>query len=232
VTLFFILAVSILLAHDTWLYPLLDRLGTVDLTTGNRFPESEIGPPQERIASLSVLADGVHIEPSTLEFHPTTLRVTFDKDPNCVEARLHPHPIELGRETIRGYLEGERAVSLLDGSPLPEVVRERYTKCCKLISGMSDSEVGHPLEIIRAGPDRWTLLREGKPLAGSVIRAYSETGDLVEAISDSTGAIQLELRQDTTWMLRAHHIQRSNEPGFDFESWWCSLVVAQKGRVH
>lgn len=209
-----LLALAFLLAHDTWLFPLIE--GRVGLTTGNRFPLGEVGPSTSRVARCSV--DGAEAQ---VDGGDKISLIEAGSDAKAVAVLLKPHPITLTSASFTKYLEAQNVHLKIPDRD----IREHYTKCAKLRlkNSLTNNSVGHPLEFVAMGPSTFQLRLWGKRLTNYLVDVYSEFGDRQLMQTDSAGDVVLH-SGDGLHMLRAHWIQRCDSPEFDFESLWCTLV--------
>lgn len=158
--------------------------------------------------------------------------------------------ITLEAEKFHSYLreEGLEAIITLrersGESALPG--RERYRRSVKSIlqvGGKSDTgyaiRTGQRLELVpqddpaavRAGGTiRFLLLLDGRPLAGSLVRAWHRAGDqltTLDARSATDGVATFTLPAAGEWMLSTVHMQRTQgDAEADWESLWGNLTFA------
>jgi len=132
----------------------------------------------------------------------------------------------------------------------PGPVRERYARCCKTWIAGSDATraarvTGMPLELIplddlmAAGPQRFRVLRDGRPLAGTLVRAWNRpepasvtaTRDSVAPAaavrSDAGGVVRLVLNGTGTWLVSTVHMEPSTSAEADWQSHWASFTFAR-----
>jgi hypothetical protein len=167
-------------------------------------------------------------------------------------------PIELPAAQFDDYLRAEG----LDG-PLAARKgsatsgRERYRRCAKAWLAGNDgaratATIGLPLELVPdAVPGAATtlgvrLLRDGRPLAGALVKAWraplapsgaplavSERDSVAVAWqgrSDAAGRVTIPVREAGEWLVSAvHMLPSADRRQADWESTWASLTFARVG---
>ncbi len=136
--------------------------------------------------------------------------------------------------------------------------RERYARCPKAWIAGRDAKrattpAGLTLELVPradpsvAGPLDLDLLYRGKPLAGALVRAWSQplaaamrptdgatrdsVGPLIEGRTDAAGHVRLVLPHGGEWLVSAVHMVPSRDPrSSDWESYWASITFARAAR--
>jgi len=158
----------------------------------------------------------------------------------------HPSSITLEAPKFEAYLreEGlERVIALRaerGQSALPG--REIYSRCAKALvasgsaeTGQSDRKLGLPLELVAeaspyrggGGPTAVRLLFRERPLEGALVVALPKDApeQKLEARTDSSGRVVLELGAGRTWLVKAvHMVAAPAGSGADWESLWASLT--------
>ena len=158
----------------------------------------------------------------------------------------HPSSITLEAPKFEAYLreEGlERVIALRaerGQSALPG--REIYSRCAKALvaSGPAEKEqpdrkLGLPLELVPeaspylggGGPTAVRLLFWDRPLEGALVVALAKDAPehTLEARTDSSGRVVLELGAGRTWLVKAvHMVEAPAGSGADWESLWASLT--------
>jgi uncharacterized GH25 family protein/hydrogenase/urease accessory protein HupE len=132
----------------------------------------------------------------------------------------------------------------------PGPVRERYARCCKTWIAGSDATraarvTGMPLELIplddlmAAGPQRFRVLRDGRPLAGALVRAWNQSEPASETAardsvtpaaalrSDAGGIVRLVLNGTGAWLVSTVHMEPSASAEADWQSHWASFTFAR-----
>jgi uncharacterized GH25 family protein len=170
-------------------------------------------------------------------------------------------PIQLAAAPFDTYLEDEGLASARNARArgAPEVPgRERYRRCAKAwLSGRdvarATSPIGMPLEIVPgAAPGSGPLLaisvlREGRPLAGALVRAWraplDSSGRPADAASrdslriawqartDARGCVSVPARESGEWLVSVVDMVPCPDKGeADWESTWASLTFARGPR--
>jgi uncharacterized GH25 family protein len=132
-------------------------------------------------------------------------------------------------------LRAERGQSAAPG-------RELYSRCAKALvasgsadTGQADRRLDLPLELVPeanpyrsgGGPAAVRLLFRGQPLQGALVVALPKDapGKKLEARSDASGRVVLELGAGRTWLVKAvHMVEAPAGSGADWESLWASLT--------
>lgn len=161
-----------------------------------------------------------------------------------------PSLITLEAKKFNDYLKAEgleRVIEQrnLEGSAnLPG--RERYVRCVKTVIRVGDrndtggyQSTGQRLEIVPMAPSlelpgagvfRATLLFEGRPLEGALVRGWQRTGDQLRTLasrSDPQGGVSFALPTGGVWMFSIVHMVRlQGVPEADWGSIWGNLTVS------
>lgn len=171
-----------------------------------------------------------------------------DSGSHLIAIDTHPNRVELSADKFYDYLRDEGLDDIIamrestGKSAAPS--RERYRRHIKtLISVNSESDdsalarTGQRLEIVPlADPFRkqrgdtldFRLFFDGKPLADALLKAWHKQDGqttLIRARSDEAGLVHLTLPFVGTWMLSTVHMLRvTDDPAFDWESFWGNLT--------
>jgi uncharacterized GH25 family protein len=158
----------------------------------------------------------------------------------------HPSSITLEAPKFEAYLkeEGLERVSALRAArgEGAQPGREIYSRCAKALvasgrteKASADRRLGLPLELVpeanpyegRGGPTAVRLLFRDQPLEGALVVALPKDAPekKVEARTDSSGRVVLELGAGRTWLVKTvHMVEAPSGSGADWESLWASLT--------
>lgn len=158
--------------------------------------------------------------------------------------------LTLEAEKFNAYLKEEGLAAVLaqraqaGESTLPG--RERYLRCIKTLlqAGHAADDTwqvrtGQRLELVPldnpattrpGGTLRLLLLRDGRPLAGGLVRAWHRAGDkltVLDAVTADDGGVRFTLPEAGAWMFSTVHMARvAGDPKADWESLWGNLTLA------
>jgi uncharacterized GH25 family protein len=240
-------------AHDFWIEPSSFRPPSgselaVSLRVGEHFRGDPVPRAEPRIVKfvLSSAAGETPIGglPAT---DPAGLVRVGSPGLALIGYRSSRTPITLEPEKFEKYLGEEGLDHVLlarktrgeQGKPGAEV----YSRCAKSLVAVGgtgdagyDRVLGFTLEVvaesnplkIRAGQTmRARVLHEGKPLAGSLVKAIAleDPDNTLTARSGSDGRVSLQLARKGVWLVKVvHMVPAPKETGADWESLWASLT--------
>lgn len=250
---------SALLAHDTWLLPLLFRVPrgsrvTLELSSGQGFPRNESAIAPERLDTaayrLGSRIGNLAPEPGT---DALRLHARFeDAGLATIWVSLRPRTLDLTPAQVDEYLPeigAADSVRAIYERGTPRRWRESYRKFAKTFIqvGVSPNQdvswfrpVGQALELIpntdptvvRVGMVlAVTLLKDGAPLVGQAVGADAE-GEQMGTLqtTDANGSVRFTLIRPGRWLVRATQLRRSAQPGLDWESDFATLTFAVRPR--
>lgn len=170
-----------------------------------------------------------------------------------VAVALEARPIRLSGVQFNGYLahdgvwdvlERRKAAGKTGEAIAGDTVSEEYTKFAKALVQVGESgpeayarPVGHAVEFVpltdpaelEAGDELAArLLWRGEPLAGHAVFAGREgagEGPTAHARTDSDGVVRFPLFVPGKWYLKAIKMVESDDPEFDYESFWATLTL-------
>lgn len=257
-----LLVAAPLRVHETWLLVSKTSAGRrlAELGTGDRFPVSDSPVEKSRIARTLVrigrTSTGSLSNPKA-EGKATRLDLTFQgRGVATVAVELQPRAITIPAAEFEAYLQeigaDEAREERLERKETKLPGREVYQKLPKTFVEMGESAVmtppvGLPLElVVQQHPFQLrakdslvlTVLREGKPLARQLVRAFGEDGKVFfSGKTDEGGQLAVPLPRAGRVLLTATAIRRLPEAkrkagaaysGADWESHWASLVLTVK----
>jgi uncharacterized GH25 family protein len=153
--------------------------------------------------------------------------------------------IELKGPSFADYLKEEgldRIIAARQASgDTDKTARERYARYAKIAirngAGAGDHltkpiglkaefvPVVDPTQLPPGRPIVVKLLVNGKPVADAAVTAVShDTGSGPTARTDSEGRVSLMIDHDAAWLIKAVHMEKSQLPDADWESYWVTLV--------
>ncbi len=219
---------------------------------GDDFPESQAAPRLERLLEPRLLSEAGTKALTGLRVDGKVARGAA-KAPAVgtamVVANTKPNGIELEASKFLSYLKHEGLTSVMEwrakngASALPG--RERYSKYVKslVVAGGQSSDfyrhvVGFPVEIVpQADPETVSVggqlpvqvLFRGKPASDLQIEmAWLPPGGKavrkVAGRTDREGRFSVPIGAAGTWKLHTVVMERSQDAGFDWESFWTSLT--------
>lgn len=235
-------------AHDTWMAPVSGpiRAGAVlslDLTSGERFPQAGSSIAPERIAQANCRQGGAVFALHAADKSAKSLRVggtpPGEQSATCW-VLLKPRTLDLKPDTVAHYLDEIDAPETVRKTweSGPKRWRETYTKNAKtLISGNTPEvqlavPVGLSLEfVLQADPavigQRIDLLvlRGGKPVPGLSVALTGEKGAAPQrARSDTAGRASFLRPGPGRWMLSATDLRSIDAQQGTWESEFSTLV--------
>ena len=224
-------------AHDTWLSPSTysARTGqaiTFDLTSGMEFPTLDAAVKPERVANAGFRLGSETGELKGFAPAPNALRFEHSFSSPGVATlwlQLAPKDIELTDDDVAHYLEEARAPDEVQRAWAAQKGREKwkelYTKCaktCVIVGDPANSlswkqPVGLALEFVPVTTPaelsvntsaKFTLLRNGKPLANAAVALHSEgdAGPRFEK-TDAEGVVTFQLEKAGPTMLATVHLR-------------------------
>jgi uncharacterized GH25 family protein len=150
--------------------------------------------------------------------------------------------LESGKFDSYLELEGLDKIKKLRESAQDKPVNEVYSRCAKAIVAVGDSGTGAfdhvfglrielvpetaPDRVLDSGSMTVRLLKDGKPLAGALVKAHQgvEWGKPVSARTDEQGRATLAIDKPGVWVLNAVEMMAAPaESKADWESLWASL---------
>jgi cobalt/nickel transport protein len=235
--LVFLVAVSNCLAHDTWLSPSTYSAKPgqpikFDLTSGMEFPKLDSAVKRNRVAKMGARIAGSDTKLSKFKDGGDTFRLqqSFKKEGVAtVWVQLQAKEIELSDDDVAHYLEEAHAPDEVQRAWAAQKGREKwkelYTKCAKtcLTVGKADEDrswaepVGMVLEFLpladptnlrRGQPAKFTLLRNGQPLANAAVALHSkgDAGPRFET-TDAQGVVTFTFDKPGPTMLATVYLQ-------------------------
>ena len=246
------LAAAAVSAHDFWIEPSAFRVENgaqvdVALRVGEGYRGDPVARNPEKIRRFVLVGPaGEQPLPGDTGQDPAAKAVIAGPGLFVIGYHSHPSSITLEAPKFEAYLreEGlERVIALRAArgqSALPG--REIYSRCAKALvaSGSTDKEpgdrrLGLPLELVPeanpyrggGGPTAVRLLFRDQPLEGALVVALPKDAPekKLEARSDASGRVVLELGAGRTWLVKAvHMVEAPAGSGADWESLWASLT--------
>lgn len=166
--------------------------------------------------------------------------------------RTHEAQITLPANEFEDYLREEGLEKVIrqrqQTGDTAEPGSELYSRCAKaiiLVDGKSngfDNTVGLPLELVplteplgwQPGQDyHLRLLRDGKPLAGTLVKAQLQGKKryLLKTVTNAQGEVGIALPEPGVWLFSAVDMEPSSSLEVDWQSLWASvtLAVGEKG---
>lgn len=243
-------------AHDLFLkldsYFLPPNSKAVVHVLNGTFQKSEGAVARERLADLSVFANGLAILESLAwraEEKSSVIEIeTEGPGTYLVGISTRPREIDLKAADFNSYLEEDGLPDILaarkKNHELNKDARERYSKHVRAVfqvgSKLSDDykrPLNYPVEIIpqenpyslKAGQTLPVLcLLEGKPLANQFVIAGRETpdGKLISTgkRTDAKGVARFELTGAGKWFVKLIHMVPASEANLNYESKWATLT--------
>lgn len=234
-------------AHDVWLGADPPRAKPGDavhlgLTVGERGNVERVAFDPPRVERLWVTwSDGASDIDVVAPQDEIDLRV-HAKGTYSVGYVSRPATSELGSDKFDDYLREEhleqiseqRRTARRPSAPASaKLVREHYSRSLKTLIGVGDDALmdcplGLPLELslVRASPSHLVVRAtfNGEPIAGLwVDRGDAQAASVEGHSTDSKGLVSFA-RWEGDWILRATHMQASDEKDVDFRSWWATTV--------
>jgi uncharacterized GH25 family protein len=267
------------LSHEFWLSPSLYRASAglsveIQACVGTGFRGETLPYSPARTVRFEVFSpEKRDLQASALNGDPFYARVALHDSVGAIVTYLSNFTqIELPAVEFDHYLALEGLNDVLAArkqSEAPSPGRERYRRCAKCwISGTDASIVtrayGLPFEIVPmsdpsvpAAGLTVRVLWEGRPSAGTLVRAWRQPldrefslldptlrdsiGPATESRSDDDGIAHLRVDRAGEWLLSAVHMtsaRRSrslagdeNPPNVDWESSWASLTFLRRQEV-
>ena len=246
------LAVAAVSAHDFWIEPSAFRVENgaqvdVALRVGEGYRGDPVARNPEKIRRFVLVGPaGEQPLPGDAGQDPAAKAVIAGPGLFVIGYHSHPSSITLEAPKFEAYLreEGlERVIALRAArgqSALPG--REIYSRCAKALvaSGPADKKLpdrtlGLPLELVPeanpyrggGGPTAVRLLFRDQPLEGALVVSLPKDAPekKLEARSDASGRVVLELGAGRTWLVKAvHMVEAPAGSGADWESLWASLT--------
>jgi uncharacterized GH25 family protein len=256
-------------AHEFWLAPSKYRAAAGDTISVAAFAGTGFRGERKPYAATRSLRFTLHgakdfdLRPLATNGDLTMARfIAADGGGAMVAYQSDFVPIELPAVEFDRYLELEgldaplHVRARLAGAAGPG--RERYARCPKTWiagtqSGRALSPSGLPLEIVPLAdpefsfPLRVKVLYRGRPLAGTLVRAWNQpldreglprdaaardsVGPAAQVRSDRNGLATLSLERSGEWLVGAvHMVPSTNRAVADWESLWASLTFARGSR--
>lgn len=256
-----LLSASPAAAHDYWLVPeTFAPKENADVPTrmfvGEALkPEQEVAYATKKTAALQLIAskgakqvaeqkDGAKPAFAFKMEAPGTAVLRVDRDWSSVTLKADKFTAYLKEEGLDEIVKARAAAGEADADG-----KERYSRCLKTIVHTGEKPdstptepVGQVFELVpaknpyalKAGNEfPFTVLFDGKPLAGVKITAHHRDGETlttVTATADKDGKVSLKLTKKGMWVVRAVHMRRVAEknptPAADWESFWASVTFA------
>ncbi|MGL4724303.1 MAG: DUF4198 domain-containing protein [Scandinavium sp.] len=157
--------------------------------------------------------------------------------------QTHQAQITLSATEFEAYLQEEGLEKILlqrrEAGDSAQPASELYSRCAKsivLVDGKSegfDKTLGLPLELIplteplhyQSGEAyRLRLIRDGKPLAGTQVKALLK-GYFLKARTDEKGEVTFTLPGPGVWLFSAEDMVPSQNPDAEWESVWASVTL-------
>jgi len=246
----FFLLVLPAFAHEFWIEPSAFRPSpgaevSVRLFVGDGMPGEAYARNPERISAFFVDVDGRRFEIEGAPGADPAGRFRAPDGPFLVGYRSKESRIVLDAEKFEAYLveDGLEEISRLraERGDTKAPGREIYSRCAKAVFGGKDRAIGFPVEIVAGGDlaalkagDEVVLqlLREGKPLAGALMRAFHAGATPLASRTDAEGRARFRVKDAGMWLFAAVHM-RPAAAGHDadWESLWASLTLDVRGSV-
>ncbi len=248
----FVVALS-LPAHDFWIEPSVFR-PTVGETVSLRFRVGEhfrgdaVPRDPNRIVSFEHYGpDASGPIPGMAGFGPAGLLQLKVPGLHLVGYQSTSSFVQLDAASFELYLREEGLERIIDerkrlgegGKP----GKEFFARCVKSLlklgeagpKGGFDRILGFPVELVpERAPYSLTggselsvrVLREGKPLRGTLVVAYADAdpSQPLRARSDDQGRVDFVLNHAGPWLIKAVQMERIEEGEADWQSWWASLT--------
>ena len=222
------------------------------------FQKSEGAVARERLANLSLHGPGLaassaesivwHAEEKT-----SVMEIqTGGSGTYLVGISTKPREIALKAADFNSYLEEDGLPDILaarkKNNELSKDSRERYSKHVRAVFQVGDKHsddykqpLNYPVEIIpqqnpyslKVGQTIAVLcLLDGRPLVNQFVIAGWESKDgklsSVNARTDAKGIAHFKLTGAGKWFVKMIHMERSHDPGFDYESKWATLTFEMR----
>jgi hypothetical protein len=262
VTLTMVMATMSVGAHDLFLkldsYFLSPNSKAIVRVLNGTFQKSEGAVARERLADLSVFANGVAIaNPDSVawraEEQMSVMEIqTGDSGTYLVGISTRPREIELKAADFNSYLAEDGLPDILaarkKSRELNKDARERYSKHVRAVfqvgNKLSDDykrPLNYPVEIIpqenpyslKTGQSLPVLcLLDGKPLANQFVIAGRESRrgriSLIGRRTDAKGLVRFRLSGAGKWFVKLIHMVPASEPNLNYESKWATLTFEIK----
>ena len=248
----FVVALS-LPAHDFWIEPsaFRPRVGeTVSLRfrVGEHFRGDAIPRDPNRIISFEHYGPSASgTIPGLAGFGPAGLLQLKAPGLHLVAYQSTSSFVELDAEPFESYLRDEGLERIIEerkrlgesGKPGTEF----FARCVKSLLKLGedgpkhgfDRVLGFPVELVpdndpysldRGGKFSVRLLREGKPLNGTLVVAYADAdpSQPLKGRTDDEGRVTFMLNHVGPWLIKAVHMERIEDDEADWQSWWASLT--------
>jgi len=246
-------------AHEFWISatPESPRQGSgirLQLLVGEYFRGDPVGVSTQHASAMAVYSDGGRTDlMPRLQGKPARAEITLSPPQSgalLVAYDSHPTDIALGAEKFHAYLHEEGLDSIIalrerqgtSASP----ARERFRRCAKsliMAGGTTDDTVltrtGQKIEIVpldnphrrlASGSVRFSLLFDGMPLAGALVKAWHHHGGetvMIRTRTDPDGRFGVSFPYTGAWMISAvHMVPAAGDKKVDWESYWASLTFS------
>ena len=232
------------LAHEFWIEPGAFRPApgdevSVRLFVGDGMPGEAYARNPEKISAFFVDSALRRFDIGGAPGAEPAGRFRAPKGPFVIGYRSHPTRIELEARKFEAYLaeDGLEEISRVraERGESERPGRELYSRCAKAAMGGKDHAVGFPLEVIAEGDllttrpgDEivLTLLCDGKPLKGALMRAFQAGHEPLSARTDALGKARFRVERPGMWLFSAVHMRTAPAgQDADWESLWASLTL-------